>query len=524
MLRRPLIGIAICVVIGTWLGVAVGHSAHALAGVCVASVVCTLSHCLRYERVAQLSLFVLIAFAVHFGAALGRDHSLASVLAKHAVADDGQIEVVGEVQSDLVDVPNGGRGGRGRFLLRADTICIDGTLHPIRDMVQVVMYGVPRYPPVYGESWKLTGRLSSRRGKNRVARNRYTLYVGLRDTRLVDRTRSAFMAWCFRSRRRAAAMLSMGIEAHPEISGVVNALLLGYRARLPADVRRCFMRTGTMHVFAISGLHVGILCTIIVFMLGVLRVPRTAWVFALAPLLFVYTNVTGARASAIRASAMMVAYLLAPLVRRGADGVSALALAAIAILLWQPEQLFDIGFLYSFSVVAGIMAIVPIFDERITSWWRPDPFLPADDAEGQRWWDPVLRGAVRTFSVSLAAWLTSAPLSLYFFGRFSPVALIGNCLAIPLAFLILVTGCLSIVAGSAAGFLAEVFNHANWCFVKVLVSGMQQLESIRYGWIETGRIPIWGVALWYGGLVLAAVLLRRRQRGAADPAEVTRQW
>ena len=256
--------------------------------------------------------------------------------------------------------------------------------------------------------------------------------------------------------------------------------------------------------------RVGIFCTVLVFVIWVLRIPRPLWVLALAPLVISYACVTGARASAIRASVMAIAYLMAPLMHRRADAVTAFAFAAVVILIWQPEQLLDMGFLYSFVVVAGIMAIVPIFDRLIDSWLALDPFLPPDSPVP--WWQGIANLVMRTVSVSVAAWLTSAPLSLLFFGRFSPVALIGNVLAVPLAFLILVTGCLSIGIGSVAGWAGEIFNHANWCFVRFLVAGMQAIERVPYGWTECDRIPLFMVVIWYAVLISGVVLLRRRQK------------
>jgi hypothetical protein len=74
-----------------------------------------------------------------------------------------------------------------------------------------------------------------------------------------------------------------------------------------------------------------------------------------------------------------------------------------------------------------------------------------------------------------------------------------------LAFLILLTGCLSILSGVFVGVLGEVFNSANWVFVRMLTEGMQGLEKIPYGWIECGHLPLWGVVLWY--MVLAGVVV-----------------
>ncbi len=511
MLRRPLIGIAVCVGLGTWVGVVLGGAQIALAGVIVFGLLAVVGHVGKYETPAQFALYLLLVSGTAFLSAWQQDQSLSALLLDRGLVSGCRVELVGRVKSDVVDVP--GHYGKEdlRFSLQANQVSTDGGAYRVSDIVRIVMHGEARYPPVYGETWRLAGRLFRQRQRNRVGRARYTLHVGLRDTRCVKRTDSSFLAWCFDAREHAAALLSAGIEDSPDVRGVVNALLLGYRAQLPPKVRDCFRHIGTMHVFAISGLHVGILCSVIVFVLGVFRVPRTAWVLALTPLIITYTSVTGARASAIRASAMMIAYLLAPLVRRRADAVSALALAAIAILVWQPEQLFDMGFLYSFSVVAGIMAIVPLFDRLLSPLWSGDPMAMPEMVEQKGWWHNILKAILRMLSVSVAAWLTSAPLSLYFFGRFSPIALLGNLLAIPLAFLILVTSCLSITAGSIFVVLGEVFNSANWCFVRLLVSGMQALERIPYGWIDCERIPFIGVVVWYLVLVSVVVILRGRQ-------------
>ncbi len=517
MMRRPLVGIAVCVVLGTWLGLTLGASALALVGCGVFAAGCLVLHLLRITAAAQVCLYGFVAFATWFHAASSDDLAIEAILATRGRERGCQVEMTGRIRSDLVEVPGNAGRGKVRFSVRATHIVVDAQEYRVSDDVRVVMYGAPRYPPVYGETWRFAGRLSQARGGGRGKRTRYTLVTGLSDSARESETQSAFVAWCFNVRSRAARLLTSGVEAYPDVGGVVNALLLGYRAQLPRDVRECFMHTGTMHVFAISGLHVGILCTIIVFVLGALRLPRTAWVLALGPLICTYTCVTGARASAIRASVMAVAYLLAPLVGRRADAVTAFALAAAVILLWQPTQLMDMGFLYSFVVVAGIMAIVPIFDSLLMPLWQRDAFMLPEMEEGGGWRRHALKFGVRMFSVSLAAWLTSMPLSLHFFGRFSPVALLGNFVALPLAFLILVTGCLSLAAGVVAEWLSVVFNHANWCFVRLLVGGMRGLERIPFGWMEGPRVSLWGVLAWYALLIAGVGVLRRRLgRGANE--------
>jgi len=302
-----------------------------------------------------------------------------------------------------------------------------------------------------------------------------------------------------------------------DVAGVVHALILRYRTRLAPDLKRSFIHTGPMHAFAISGLHVAILCTVLVFVIGLCGLPRTVWVFVLAPIILLYAVTTGCRASAIRAGVMASAYLLAPALQRRPDGVSALALAGIGILAWQPSQLFEIGFIFSFAAVSGILILVPVLDAWLLARLRPDPFAAPGLTVGTPWWQPLALWAGRLAAVSLAAWCTTMPLSLYYFGRFAPIALVANLIVVPLAFLIIVTGCLSLVSGAGVGlWLAGIFNSANAVFVRLLIGGMRGLEAVPHGHADELRISRVGMVVWYGLLLVATLLLRDTLDRRAD--------
>jgi ComEC/Rec2-related protein len=496
--------------LGTWFGLSLGGSAWALASAITVLCGCVAMQLLGRGRAASVGVHLLVVLVAWCGAALSEGGLLEEVLGAGYVPDGSLVEAVGRVRSDA-SAAGAGNGAHGvRFRLAVSSVSVGGNSLRARDVVLVTIYGSPHHPPVYGEKWRVTGRLwrSPRRRSNRSL---FTLHAGLGECARLERSHLAPMAWFFAARAKASSMLTRGIEAFHEVSGVVTALVLGYRTRLSPDVRESFVRTGTMHVFAISGLHVGMLCAVIVFALGVLGLPRTMWVLALAPLIGAYACVTGGRASAVRACAMAIAYLAAPLFRRRPDAITALAMAGVVILIWNPAQLTDMGFIYSFAVVSGIMFIVPLFDGIVSPLWQADPLsMPEMDAV-PAWWRGLLRTVLRVIMVSVAAWLTSTPLSLHFFGRFCPVALLGNIIALPLAFLILTTGCLSVAGGALFGGIGEVFNYANWVFARLLIAAMRGLERIPFGWVECERISGWAVILWYGVLAAAVVWLRRRQ-------------
>jgi competence protein ComEC len=114
------------------------------------------------------------------------------------------------------------------------------------------------------------------------------------------------------------------------------------------------------------------------------------------------------------------------------------------------------------------------------------------------------------FSASCASWLASFPLMAYFFGRVSISALVSNLVIIPVSFLMMLAGCLSLVLGSFAAFLADIFNHTNVALAWVMVGMTKLMASVPLGAFEVNRPPVWWVFAWYATLAVAALHLRTR--------------
>jgi len=509
-MRRPAVGLGLVFAGGVGVGLRFPAVPGGMPGVlCGAAAVWLISLALLgvgRNRLAAWGVFVMTGL-LGLGLALRpiANHGLDSVPEVN-VSRRTAGTVMGRVNQDIADTAASHAANRIHFGLQAETVTVAGVTHRIAEPLHVTLYGVPEKPPLYGERWVLNGSLYRHVWQDRA---QWQFRGGLREARRLAPYGVSVPAFAQQVRRRASTILAHGIEGMADVTGVMQALLLGYRARLDPAIKRSFTSTGTMHIFAISGLHVAILCSVLVFAIGLCGVPRTGWVFALAPIIVLYAVSTGSRASAIRAGVMAAAYLLAPALRRRPDGLSALALAGVGILVWQPSQLFAIGFIFSFAAVAGILTLVPVLDAILQRWLRPDPLAVPELTDGAPWWGATVLWAGRLAAVSLAAWLTSVPLSLYYFGRFAPIALVANLIVLPLAFLIIVTGCLSLVAGAGLGmWAAGVFNSANAVFVRLLNGGMRLLEAVPYGHAEGVRISLPGMALWYALLIYAILLLR----------------
>jgi ComEC/Rec2-related protein len=432
--------------------------------------------------------------------------------------------IAGVVCRDADETAGRPMPNRTYFEVDVDTVVLAGVTNAVSESVHITLFGTPSQPPAFGERWQLTGNLYRNEWQGHT---QWRFRGGLRETVRAKAPTGSVLVMAHACRRQASKILTYGIEGNPSACGVVQALLLGYRTRLDRDLKHAFARTGTMHIFAISGLHVAILCSVLIFVVSLAGVSRTGWFFVLSPMIILYAIATGSRASAIRAGVMASAYLLGPALKRRPDGMSALAIAGIGILCWRPDQLFEVGFIFSFMAVAGILMIVPALDTFMMRWLAPDPLAVGEWPLRASWWREAMLWIGRLATVSLSAWLTTMPLSLYYFGRLAPIALVANLLVVPLAFLIIITGCLSLVSASTMGpWLVELFNHANAVFVQLLIGGMKWLEAIPYGHIEDLEVPRIMIAVWYVMLVYVALLLRdlsARQSARARRADHGRQ-
>ncbi|MEI7437416.1 MAG: ComEC/Rec2 family competence protein, partial [bacterium] len=329
----------------------------------------------------------------------------------------------------------------------------------------------------------------------------------------------SLVAACLRVRAYAQYELSRGIEDFPETCAIIDSLLLGYRSVMPNNLYQEFARTGTLHIFAISGSHVVELAAVLVFALSALRLPRRIWVFSLGPALGLYVVMTGMQPSAVRAWVMATVFWIAPVARRRTDAYAATALSAIIILAVDPTDLANIGFVLSYVCVLGLVYLSPVFLAPMRGWAEPDPLLPPPAGGARASGQAVMRWLKLILATDLAAWLVSAPLTAWYFGLFSPIALIGNLIVVPLSGVIILNGCLSLLFGAILPPLAVVFNHANLALVTAMIQSTHWLESVPGGWRNVSPPPLWAMLCYYLLLLLTGAFFNRRKARRCDVAD-----
>ena len=277
-----------------------------------------------------------------------------------------------------------------------------------------------------------------------------------------ERSPGWFQRFCATAENRLEAILRQGLERHPPTLSLYLAMLLGEKAVLSAEQQNAFMRSGTFHIFSISGLHVGVIALAIYAVCNLLRLPRRPAVVISLLLLWLYVQITGASSPAVR-SFLMIAFLFASQVfRLPGNGLAALTAAALVTLLLDPVQLFSTGFQMSYTVVGALIVMGVPLSEKWLAAWRPFALLPKPD---WRWWhkgpDWCGRWLLSSLAVSWAAFLASAPSGIGYFQLFSPGSLLANLVIIPVSALAIVAGFLSLLTGLLGlGWLSVTFNAA----------------------------------------------------------------
>lgn len=140
----------------------------------------------------------------------------------------------------------------------------------------------------------------------------------------------------YRLRDWAYARLQLGLEDDPRTADFLAGMLIGYRQEIPADIEQDFRVTGTLHVFAISGQNIAEMLVVAIVLLQLCGLVRWRWAWTLAPVVLLYCLLAGSPASAVRATVMALAILLAWRMGRPLNALGCWSIAFLAMLVWSP--------------------------------------------------------------------------------------------------------------------------------------------------------------------------------------------
>lgn len=424
---RPFLIMAIYYVIGMIVAerIAVGKTTVGivLAVITAVTIVPVLRCC---GKIKKRWLFVLIT-AVTF---LAGQMVLGAVVKAYDDADLGNM--IYAVKGRIVSVENDTEYGKEYIVgdVELDGVKKGGTKYKIR----LYINGDSEYD--IGDEIEFKALLRDKGAVYEGALNCYEISDGIKYTATIEqglvnktgRRRSIFETVNVGIRET----LSKGLDKD-EFS-VAYGMMCGNTEYMNDEALSSFREAGVAHIFAVSGLHVGFMASILAFVLNKMKVGKRVSAVVTVTVLFAYSGVCGFTASSLRAAIMSAVLLISNVKGKKYDGLSSISIACIIVLTISPAQLFCAGFQLSFVVVAGIFLLYKVF-EKIFS------FLPNKLSS--------------SLATAFAAQIASIPISLAHFGSFSLVSVFINVLFIPLASVLFVILFVCCAVGGIFG-IAEI--------------------------------------------------------------------
>ncbi|MBN1666406.1 MAG: ComEC/Rec2 family competence protein, partial [Anaerolineales bacterium] len=306
-------------------------------------------------------------------------------------------------------------------------------------------------------------------------------------------------------------------------AALLAGILLGIESGIPDDLQRAFQDTGTAHIIAISGFNftliAGLFVTLFSRWLG-------RWRGSLAALvsIAVYAALVGAGAGVIRAAIMSGVSLGAKQFGRRQHGLTSLSFTAAAMALFEPAVLWDVSFQLSFTATLGLILYAEPLGQAFIH------FLVDDLHLASAGFAKKLSGPVgEYFLFTLAAQVTTLPVTMYHFQRLSASSLIANPLILPAQPPVMALGGLAVLLGSIYLPLGQAVAYFCWPFLAYTTRMVEWLASLRLGNLVLGQSSLFSVMLFYtlllgwtfGGERLKTWLASRRDTPEASQTQMT---
>ena len=372
----------------------------------------------------------------------------------------------------------------------------------------------------YGDHLELEGELRQPKGKRNPGGFDYRSYLARRkvfgvlypkgNLENIPTHPGGFFLWRWteRLRLRVEKVIDLAYREYPNHVQILKGMLLGKRGGIEDSTIAAFRNSGSLHILAVSGLHVGLIAG--VCYLGFARLPiKPRWIYFLTIVaVILYASLVGLRPSVFRASLMVILFLFGLIIDRDVDRLNLLAVAALTLLLVNPAQLWDVGFQLSFGAVASIIYLITKWDALVTlilpnqigQTGKGDiiSYLHSVGTQGLRW-------LLVAFGVTLLAQVGTTLVIARHFYRVYPLGLLAGPFVVGLATPIVSITLISILVGLIWLPLATPFAYFNHFVILILLKiigffgqswGVLRTAPPSLGWIAAYITVCLAVAHW----------------------------
>jgi len=292
---------------------------------------------------------------------------------------------------------------------------------------------------------------------------------------------------------RAAMNALLERSVREDVRPLFKAILLGDKGEMDREVRTAFSRAGLSHLMAVSGMHVGFVLMpvwLIIPLFWVRESGKALGLAIIAIILLFYAGITGFSSSVSRASITASLLAVGKLFQRNRDSLNTTGVAAILLLLWNPDSLFDVGFQMSFVAVILILVLGPVLRDGVPSAWR------------FKW-----SGSFTLFlGISVVVQAGLFPILAGTFGEFSIAGPLANTLGVPVTQALFLWSMLALPVSALWPVSAGYVMVPGEYLARILLWVVEVVGTQDASWIQiTSLSPFTGV-LWFAGVGCLATL------------------
>lgn len=442
--------------------------------------------------VASIGIILVVAAAIHSFSSL----NTVDEGRLHFYNDRGITEMKGMVAADP-DVRDSGT----RLLVSVREVMLEDGWHKVDGKVLVFTTRYPGYE--YGDELKLMGEIATPQPLDDFDYKGYLAHQGIYTVvfypsiEVLDKDQGfAPLAWIYSLRHGLAENIAAAVpEPHASLA---QGIILGMRGNISPELSDKFAVSGTAHLLAISGVHLGIIAGVL---LG-----AGLWLFGRRHYLYVwlalgtiwfYVLITGAHTPVIRGAVMTSIFLVAEILGRQRNAMPALAFAAAVMAGVSPYILGNASFQLSFLAMAGLILIFPILR---TAGRRMTARVPGENSRALPLANFVVDGVSATLGALIGVW----PVVAYYFGIVSLAGPLATLLALPALPVVIILGAITGITGFASIFIAQGFGWLAWLFLSYILLVVGGLASSALSAIDFGPVSPVFLSIYY--MVLVAVI------------------
>lgn len=413
-----------------------------------------------------------------------------------------EVRLFGAITSDIEI-----SGDRQRFQLSVDSVEYRDTIMAASGKVRIYLYQAS--PLAYGdyiaidgkirEPWRATNPYAYDFKKSLESKGIRSIAFVYRDrnVRLLDSSGGSFFLSDIVNPLRKHIEKTIDSNLHGDSAALLKGLMLGLGRKLPDDVRDAFADSGTVHILAVSGLHVGIIAGMAwLLFASIIRIPRGISAILTIALLAIFAGLVGGRPSVLRAAFMFSIIIVGVSLNRPSNLLNSIGAAGAVLLTINPVWIADIGFQLSFSATLGIGYMLPKFQA-----WLPEKFQRANF---------IGTWLISPFLVSLAATLGTAPLVAWHFHRFQLIGPVANLIVLPPLGMIIGYGLLASILQPILPYAASLFLAADWFLLRVyLLNSVEFFASLPFAYLTFPHPSLEWVVGYFALLVAGPIFMQK---------------